>query len=299
MKKLLRYVRFLNNRLTHGDETVDLPLLAAQKIPDGKKAPFAWGKIGTCELLALEYSDRRLNLFFPSSATWRRPAKRLFHNAGVFPPQKKEFFGFLKTYRESLSSLDGVLCWQTDPFLRLYEKKLIQETCPTANLLAWEDLGFQIYERIMNYRWLVVSPFVRTMRNQIRFFHQIHGAPQLESFVESLTNSCCFLECPLSASLRKPVDPDWHSGLIRLTNEALDKQFDIALVGAGAWSLPLLYNLKKAGKSGIHLGGETQLLFGIKGHRWDHLGIYNSNWVNLSSEETPSGYKSIDNGCYW
>lgn len=49
---------------------------------------FSAGKIGTSELMVLEYFDRRIRLPWPESASWLRPAKRLFENSGFFPSEK-------------------------------------------------------------------------------------------------------------------------------------------------------------------------------------------------------------------
>jgi hypothetical protein len=79
--------------------------------------------------------------------------------------------------------------------------------------------------------------------------------------------------------------------------------FDCAIVGAGAWSLPLVAHAKLLGKWAIHLGGSTQILFGIKGGRWDTMpqisAFYNDAWTRPSAVETPSEIKKIENGCYW
>jgi len=299
-KTLIGKIRFLNNRLTFGATPISFKEALQRKKTELPHEPFIWGKIGTTELLALEYEDRLIRTPLPGFSHWKRPARRLFVDSGVFPVQGEVFRRFCRIYRESLRSLDGVLSWQSDSFLRTYEERLIQQVCPSAIRLGWEDLGFRIYERLMNYRWLVVSPFVPSMVRQVRKFHEIHGPPpHLAKFAESLKSTCCFLECPQLASLRQPIDINWEEGLARLTKAALAQSFDIALVGAGAWSLPLLSNLKNAGKSGIHLGGEAQLLFGIKGRRWEQHGFYNAHWVRPSAEETPAVYKSKENGCYW
>jgi glycerol-3-phosphate dehydrogenase len=47
------------------------------------------------------------------------------------------------------------------------------------------------------------------------------------------------------------------------------KDYDVALIGCGAYGLPLASHVKRKGKQSIHLGGGLQLLFGIKGKRWD------------------------------
>ena len=48
-------------------------------------------------------------------------------------------------------------------------------------------------------------------------------------------------------------------------DEAMKKNFDVAIIGCGAYGFPLAAKLKQAGKIVIHLGGATQLLFGIIG----------------------------------
>ena len=50
----------------------------------------------------------------------------------------------------------------------------------------------------------------------------------------------------------------------------IDKEdFDICLIGAGAYGFPLAAYVKRKGKKAVHLGGALQLLFGIKGSRWE------------------------------
>ena len=51
-----------------------------------------------------------------------------------------------------------------------------------------------------------------------------------------------------------------------------------------------------------YLGGVLQILFGIKGRRWDesdtHL-MYNENWVYPDRSEIPAGADKVENACYW
>ena len=51
----------------------------------------------------------------------------------------------------------------------------------------------------------------------------------------------------------------------------MEEIFDVAIIGCGAYGMPLAAMLKQAGKQAIHLGGATQLLFGIKGKRWEEI----------------------------
>ena len=82
-----------------------------------------------------------------------------------------------------------------------------------------------------------------------------------------------------------------------------EKNFDIALISAGAYSYPLALEAKRLGRIGIHCGGALQLFFGIMGGRWEQdaniLSRQNKNWIRPSDLETPEYAKAIENGCYW
>ena len=79
--------------------------------------------------------------------------------------------------------------------------------------------------------------------------------------------------------------------------------YDVVLVGAGIYSLPLVAHAKQRGKKGIHLGGSTQLFFGIRGSRWDSMkefqGFFNEFWVRPAVEERPANFQMVERGCYW
>jgi hypothetical protein len=82
-----------------------------------------------------------------------------------------------------------------------------------------------------------------------------------------------------------------------------DATFDVAIVGAGAYSLPLVVHARNLGKIGIHLGGAVQILFGIRGLRWDRHPVissfYNSSWCRPSDNETPQENFNPEDGGYW
>jgi hypothetical protein len=82
--------------------------------------------------------------------------------------------------------------------------------------------------------------------------------------------------------------------------EAAD--FDIALIGAGAYGLPLAAYAKRMGKKGVHVGGMLQLFFGIMGKRWEDMripGMRREYWVRPSATETIRGKTAVEGGCYW
>jgi len=90
---------------------------------------------------------------------------------------------------------------------------------------------------------------------------------------------------------------DWMCGQIR------NIEFDVAIIGAGAYGLPLAAYVKSIGKKAVHLGGATQILFGIRGRRWDerplYCQLYNQHWTRPLPEETPRAPELVEGGCYW
>lgn len=96
---------------------------------------------------------------------------------------------------------------------------------------------------------------------------------------------------------------DWFEALDYMTEEVSKRDFDIALIGCGAYGFPLAARIKQMGKMAIHMGGSLQTLFGIKGSRWDsHKKVsknYNEFWVYPSDAEKPCGAEKVENACYW
>jgi hypothetical protein len=107
------------------------------------------------------------------------------------------------------------------------------------------------------------------------------------------------IPCPQFSYMVPPVHRDWYHALEEMKSQMENADFDIALVGAGAWSLPLVAHAKKLGKKGIHLGGTLQLLFGIKGARFDRGVMYNEHWTRPLPEDRPANCHLMEQGAYW
>ena len=265
-----------------------------------EKRPFLAGKIGGAELLALEYGDHRLKFEMPSTWSWRRPARRLHNNAGFFPVEKSAFYSWSVGMKHAIASTDFLCAWQADPFLKLYENALIQSLAPQSYEIPMSLLGRDILPFIATYRWVVISPFVKTMQKQLPRMQKVNDPTgKWDIAWDHLEKTCQFVRCPFQSHLEPSPYASWDDGLEKLTKEISLREFDLALIGAGAWSLPLGSRIKQMGKSAIHMGGEMQLIFGIRGKRWANYNIYNSAWVDASPEEVPKNNNRIEDGCYW
>lgn len=111
----------------------------------------------------------------------------------------------------------------------------------------------------------------------------------------------------LGATSRSRND-SWETRLRETELEVQSLDFDLALIGAGAYGMPLAVALKNMGKSAIHVGGALQLFFAIRGSRWEsklarHLsGVPNyggPGWVWPTQQETPVGAEEIEKSAYW
>jgi hypothetical protein len=90
----------------------------------------------------------------------------------------------------------------------------------------------------------------------------------------------------------------WFDALDWMCARVREIEFDVALIGAGAYGLPLAAYVKGLGKKAVHLGGATQLMFGIKGKRWDqrpeYQKLFNEHWTRPLAEETPAAIRLFD-----
>lgn len=105
----------------------------------------------------------------------------------------------------------------------------------------------------------------------------------------------------------------WFDALAFMKAEIDKVDFDICLIGAGAYGFPLAAYIKDKGKKAIHWGGSLQLLFGIKGKRWEsplygseelkqtgrYPALINEHWIYPGEEGKPKNAEMIEGACYW
>lgn len=262
-------------------------LLVKNKILSGEV--FSAGKLGMSEFLGVQ--AKLAQVPFPPHIR-----QLLTVNAGVFPDKTSVLNSFLDLYIESTSSLDILASWieRDEEFVSLGNSNF--STCPMRSLEPYYfEEGWSTALEGKNVT--VVTPFDKSVLSQYSQRNKVWESKNiLPTFNLALVRS------PFH-SMRKSDYNDWFEALDDLYNKCVNLDPDIVIVGAGAFSLPLIYKLKREGISGIHMGGGTQILFGIKGGRWDdHEDIsrfFNSSWIRPLKEETPENQSLVENGCYW
>lgn len=145
---------------------------------------------------------------------------------------------------------------------------------------------------------LVVHPFAEDIRSQYHRRQDIWEDKNVLPEFELIT-----YKSVVSMLGNETEFDNWFSALDKMQGDISKIDFDIALIGCGAYGMPLASFIKNMDKKVVHLAGWTQVLFGIKGKRWDDLPsvskYYNDAWIRPNANARPSSYSTIEKGCYW
>lgn len=265
--------------------------------------PSAIGKIGGVEGKCLEFMAlpsiyRRLR---PDKA--RRLTKMLYDLAGGYPQRTRTLEEFADYWRlHVLPNVDILSNW------RGAKDELIKRHYNAPATLIPVKL-FDLIKRpswpsaLNHKRVLVVSPFKHSILSQREKLADIwKGTFRLDN-----VDLVDVVAPPVHAHLIPPRTPNWFVQLGAIWSEMQRHEYDVVLIGAGAWGLPLAVLAKSAGKVGIHTGGVTQLLFGVMGKRWSEHGepdYMNENWIYPDERDVPPNLHLApkafrDDATYW
>jgi len=219
--------------------------------------------------------------------------KYMQSNAGFFPLKYENLKKFHDLMIESMPKIDILASWRLEEFY--FDEKL--KNCIKVHLTSLEPFESKNpwTKELENKKVLVIHPFEKTIKSQYKKRKKLFSNPKvLPKFnlktikaVQSIGGTSEF--------------KDWFKALKYMKDKIDEEDFDIAILGCGAYGLPLAAYIKQKGKKAVHMGGATQLLFGIKGKRWEesHKHLFNKYWVSPAEEEKPKNYKKVENGCYW
>lgn len=149
-----------------------------------------------------------------------------------------------------------------------------------------------------NKRVLVVHPFSSTITEQ---FSNRTNVKSLDKFLPQF--SLQVLKPPITfAGSRSPLS--WREHFDELKFQISKLEFDIALTSGGSYGLPVsTYISRELRKSAVHLGGALQLLFGVRGKRFEKVPrlskFMDDTWVRPSQSEIPPSASKIEGGAYW
>lgn len=238
------------------------------------------------------------NASFDSRLTLRL----LCSNAGFFPYDVQLGMQFYERMLKDIPEIDvlGSYIYQekyVSPFLNSVKKRINLDGYYAPFL--WKAPWTRI---LKGKRVLVVHPFIESIRYQYEHHREkIWADPDvLPPFKELLTVKAV----QSIADAKGQPFKDWFEALQYMENEISKLDFDIALIGCGAYGMCLAAHVKRMGKTAVHLAGWTQMLFGVYGNRWlkdqpEYAKFINEYWIRPNKNERPKGAEKVENGCYW
>ena len=228
--------------------------------------------------------------------------------SGFFPPTQEKIEQFCELMLEDMKEVDILGSWL--PQEKDFENEISKASKVHLRLLEpfWSNNPWT--KALEGKKVLVVHPFDKTIRSQyVRrelLFNNDNIFPKFKSFhtiraVQSLGQGDSRFK-------------DWFEALDYMKAEIDKLDYDICLIGAGAYGFPLAAHVKRSGKKAIHLGGALQLLFGIIGSRWQdpnygvkewgipkgsYTNLINEYWVRPDEDEKPKNAMMVEGECYW
>ena len=280
----------------------------SQRIYSG--IPFVAGKMGTSEFDALHWFVTQNGTPFP-----RDIRRNMMINAGLFSNGSDCVQEWCHYMMENFHLLDEVALW--NPIKPVEERYFLQQYVPQVKKFLplrslepfYQDLPENRWSLAIETPFCVVSPFVETIENQWSKRDMLFPF-LLWSSKAKFSGGVCTGYSPLICETDEVcswpthiLEQGWRAGVNFVVDSCVATGAKFVLVGAGALSLPICFELKKSGLSAIHTGGGTQIIFGIRGRRWlSHSVIsqfFNENWVSPQASEVPSAGNVIEGGCYF
>jgi hypothetical protein len=218
------------------------------------------------------------------------------NNAGFFPVTDRNLDQFSQLMISCMPLVDVLGSWQKNELI--FETELsnavkvpLGDLEPYFHANPWSTV-------LEQKKVLVIHPFEESIREQYKkrelLFNDKRVLPEFDLQIIKAVQSIAGNPTGFTS---------WFDALEYMKGEIDKRDFDIAIIGCGAYGFPLAAYVKSIGKKAVHLGGATQMLFGIKGKSWQEddnfINYINLHWVNSTESEKPVNYKSVEGGRYW
>lgn len=217
--------------------------------------------------------------------------------SGFFPARVDKVEQFCQLMIKDIPEVDLLGSW-------LLQEKYFKLELANAKMVVLEDLEpffakTPWTKALEGKKVLVVHPFADTIEDQYKKRKLLFENNLLPDF------DLKTIKAVQSIAGEKTQYEDWFAALKGMQDEIDKIDYDIAIIGCGAYGFPLAAHVKRAGKKSIHLAGVTQLLFGIKGKRWEqyivwpYANLFNKHWVYPGEKEKPKNANAVEGACYW
>lgn len=268
------------------------------------------GRNGTIELETLLFKlyQSKPKQDYPSAIK-----RRMEMNAGIFPVTQVSLDRWVFMMLEAIRNCDLLVSGWYKP-LEAMEETLLQNIITNATRIQLRSL--EPYYVEPEQRWTrflagqkvaIVNSFAKTAMEQIQKREEIwplHTDSILPPNVEWIPICTGYSPSLAQGQAEWPKDiQSWDVAVNSVVKQVVESGARIALIGCGGLGLAIGSELKKRGVICIILGGAIQVLFGIKGNRWETHNVikhfWNDAWVYPKESETPGGSWMIEAACYW
>lgn len=269
-----------------------------------QKKPFLIGRIGSTELeiLLYYYNTKRIrnNLY-----------DKLERYSGVMGVVNNDWEN---AYLDAISNCDVMAEGWYEP-LKEYENIMVNEINTSRYTVKLRNL--EPYYVDPTYRWsqylagkrvAIINSFADLCETQTYMSKAIWGSDNAETLLPHTTTwvpiQTYFPSSIAQGHMEWPSNvKTWEDAVNYTVKRVLNEGCDTAIIGCGGLGMIIGDKLKKEGLQCIVMGGAIQILFGIRGKRWEKHNIiskfFNDSWVLPSSSHRPNNYKLIENACYW
>ncbi|SEW42630.1 hypothetical protein [[Clostridium] fimetarium] len=149
---------------------------------------------------------------------------------------------------------------------------------------------------------LVVHPFTESIKKQYAIREKLYEDPNVlpefkELYLVKAVQS-------IAGNGENTGFADWFEALHVMEEEIDSYDYDVALIGCGAYGMSFAAHCKRNGKIAIHMASWVQMLFGIYGQRWavdqpEYADFINEYWTRPLKSEKPKNADVVENGAYW
>jgi hypothetical protein len=220
--------------------------------------------------------------------------------SGFFPAREDKIEQFCELMLQDIPQVDILGSWLAEE--QLFKMEL--ENCSKINFELLNPYFSSIpwTKALEGKKVLVVHPFANTIELQYKKRELLFKDNLLPEF-ELMT-----VKAVQSIAGNPTQFEDWFQALEYMKAEIDKHDYDICLIGCGAYGFHLAAHVKRMGKKAVHLGGSLQLLFGIRGKRWEdpnynpiynYARLMNEHWVKPENNEKPVGATTVEGACYW
>ncbi|MDK2977677.1 MAG: hypothetical protein PWP52_391 [Bacteroidales bacterium] len=295
------------------------PNKASQLIYDALMAdkPCMIARFGSTELTCLmnyigvhQHKKQVLSYIKGNSSPWwwgNSILNQMQQWSGFFPPTIEKIEQFCELMLQDIPQVDILGSWLADE--KQFENEMRNASKVHLRLIEpfWAENPWT--KSLEGKKVLVVHPFAQTIENQYNKREKLFASKSILPLFELKT-----IKAVQSIAGEKTAFNDWFEAFEYMKSAINKTEYDICLIGAGAYGFPLAAHVKRMGKKAVHFGGSLQLLFGVKGKRWENpnygvdvwgipVGSYsnlmNEYWTSPLENERPNELNKVEGGCYW